>query len=224
MSACSTVEKKADTPEAMFKLAEYYEQEDRLDEAIRRYNEIRQKFPYSPFSIEAELRVADCYYKQENFFEAQLSYQGFRDQYPRHEKADYVTFRIGKSFFGQLPSTSDRDLSAAGPSISHFQELQDLYPQSSYLQEAKETQLKAQNMLAEKAQLVADFYYKRKAYLSALERYEELVQITNQENQIKWGIRRAIQSATKWGDLERAKKWEAQFKTRFPNEPRGGDI
>ncbi len=50
---CSTAEKKATTPEAMLALAKEFESDDRFEEAIRRYQELRSKFPYSAQALEA---------------------------------------------------------------------------------------------------------------------------------------------------------------------------
>ena len=48
---CSTSEKKAETAEALYKRAQEYENDDRYEEAIRRYQEVRSKFPYSPIAV-----------------------------------------------------------------------------------------------------------------------------------------------------------------------------
>ena len=93
MVGCSSSEKKATTPEGMLARAQEYEKDDRYEEAIRRYQEVRSKFPYSPQALEAELSVADVYYKQESYPESQTAYQTFRDLHPKHPKIAYVTFR-----------------------------------------------------------------------------------------------------------------------------------
>lgn len=220
-TGCSSSEKKAETPEALFKLAEYYENEDRYEEALRRYNDIRQKFPYSNYAIEADLRVADVYFKQESFAESQMSYESFREQRPQHEKSDYVLFRIGMSIFYQLPATNDRDLSLAPQALEAFDDLIVNFPLSSHLQEAKDKRLEVETKLVAKAQDIADFYFKRKAYLSALERYRYLYSIANDIQVQRWALERGIASAKLIGDLERQKELESLFQKRFSSEVKG---
>lgn len=94
LSGCSSSEKTASTPEGLLAIAKEYEEDDRYEEAIRRYQEVRSKFPYSPQALEAELAVADVYYKQESYPESQTAYQSFRDLHPKHPKSAYVHFRI----------------------------------------------------------------------------------------------------------------------------------
>ena len=172
VAACSSDSKKADTPEGAFEIAQDYEKNDRYEEAIRRYQEVRNRFPYSKFATLAELAVADVYFKQESFAEAQVSYQNFRELHPKHLQIDYVIFRTGLSIFNQLPSTIDRDLSVAESAISYFSELIQLFPKSTFVKEAQEKKRDVLDRLAQKELYIADFYYKKKFYDSAERRYQ----------------------------------------------------
>ncbi|RYZ80841.1 MAG: outer membrane protein assembly factor BamD [Proteobacteria bacterium] len=173
--ACSTMDKKADTPEGAFALAQEFDKDERFEEAIRLYNEVKNKYPYSNFSGKAELAVADVYFKQESFPEAQVSYQAFRELHPKHPQIDYVVFRIGLSYFNQLPSSLDRDLTIANEAVVSFDELMKRYPSSQYVNEAAEKKLATVKMLAGKEEYIASFYFKREMFESALPRYEGIV-------------------------------------------------
>ena len=121
--ACTTMDRKSDTPEGAYAIAEEFDKDERYEEAIRRYTEVKNKFPYSNFATKAELAIADVYYKQESYPEAQVSYQAFRELHPKSPQADYVVYRIGLSYFQQLPTTLDRDLTVAREAISNFDDL-----------------------------------------------------------------------------------------------------
>jgi outer membrane protein assembly factor BamD len=219
---CSSTEKKADTPESLFKLAEYYEGEERFEEALRRYNDIRQRFPYSNYAIEAELRVADVYFKQGSFAEAQLAYESFREQRPQHEKSDYVIFKLGLSFYHQLPDTNDRDLTLAPQAIEAFDDLIQNFPLSTHLEEAKVKRSEVESKMIDKVKYIADFYFKRKNYLSALERYQSLLGMTNDTEIQHWALTRGAESAKHIGDIERQKEFENLLKSKFSSEDSGG--
>jgi len=215
---CTTSDKKADTPEVLFKLAEYYEGEDRFEEALRRYNDIRQRFPYSNFAIESDLRVADVYFKQDSFAEAQMAYESFREQRPQHEKSDYVIFKIGLSIYKQLPETNDRDLSIAPQALEAFDDLITNFPLSSHLAEARAKRLEVESKIVDKAKYIADFYFKRRNYLSALDRYQSLYRIANDPEVQKWALSRGAESARLIGDIERQKEFERLLKIKFSSE------
>jgi outer membrane protein assembly factor BamD len=171
----STPDIDTSTPEGAYKLAEKYEKDERYEEAIVQYTAVKNKHPYSKLATESELRIAEIHFKREEFVEAQNSYQVFKEMHPTHPQADYITFRLGLSFYNQLPSTIDRDLSVAERAILYFDEVVQSFPASSHVAEARDYKAKALKMLAEKEDYIAHFYFIRDHYESALVRYEGLL-------------------------------------------------
>lgn len=217
VSACSTVERNADTPDGAFAIAEEFDKSERYEEAIRRYTEVKNKFPYSNFATKAELALADVYYKQESYAEAQVAYQMFKDLHPTSPQADYVQFRLGMSYFNQLPSSIDRDLSLANDAILNLTDLIKKFPNSQYQGEAKEKRSAVIKMLAEKEEYIADFYYKREIYDSALGRYEGLYNNYKGLGFEAKAMSRIVISAKKIGDDPKAKKYLALLEKNFPD-------
>ena len=217
ISGCSSDEKKADTPEAAYAIAQEYDKDERYEEALKRYNDVKNKFPYSRFAIMSELSIADVYFKQESFAEAQVAYQNFKDLHPKHPQIDFVTFRLAMSFYDQLPPTIDRDLSLATSAIMYFDEVIKQYPNSTNVAEAKEKRASALRMLGEKEQYIADWYFKKETYDSALTRYEGLVKQYPDLGFDAHALSRATICAVKTGDQDRAKKLYAELNHRFPN-------
>ena len=218
-SACSSDEKAADTPEAAFKIAQDYEKADRFQVAIQRYTDVKNKFPYSSLATEAELAIADVHYKAEDFVEAQVSYQNFRELHPKHPKSDYVLFRAGMSYFEQLPESIDRDLSLANDAIYNFNELIKKYPASEYLAQAQDFRRKAFTMLNEKELYIADFYFKEKIYDSALARYESSYKKYNGFGFDPHAIEGAMKSARELNNTEKEKQYSEILLKQFGESP-----
>ena len=216
MAACSSVEKNSSTPEGSFALAEEFDKGERYEEAIRRYTEVKNKFPYSNFAAKAELAIADVYYKQESFAEAQVAYQMFRDLHPTAPQADYVQFRLGMSYYNQLPSSIDRDLTLANDTILNLSDLIKKYPNSQYVTEAKEKRSATIKMLAEKEEYIADFYFKREIFDSAISRYEGLYKNYQGLGFDAKALSRIVICAKKLDDQPRAKKYLALLEKDFP--------
>lgn len=216
ISGCSTTEKNANTPEGAFAIAEEYDQGERYEEAIRRYTEVKNKYPYSNFATKAELAIADVYYKQESYGEAQVAYQMFKELHPTAPQADYVQFRIGMSYFNQLPSTIDRDLTVANDAIANLSELIKKFPNSQYVAEATEKRSAAIKMLAEKEEYIADFYFKRKIFGSALARYESLYNNFRGVGPDAKALSRAMICAQKLNDSDKVKKYQQLLEQEFP--------
>lgn len=221
---CSSIDKiDTSTPEGAFKLAEEYEKDERYDEAVQRYQEVRTKYPYSKLATQAELRVADVNFKREAFVEAQAAYQLFKDFHPKHPQIDYVTFRLGLSYFNQLPGTIDRDLTVADKAILYFDETINSYPNSEFVNEAKEKKVSALKMLASKELYIADFYFKREIFDSALTRYEFLLKTYPNLGFDPKGLYGAAVSASKVGERDRALQHFRKLTSLFPGTSEARD-
>jgi outer membrane protein assembly factor BamD len=164
----------------------------------------------------AELAVADTYYKQESFPEAQVAYQNFKDLHPKHTQIDYVTFKLGMSFFMQLPSTIDRDLTLAASAILFFEEVSDRYPKSEHAKEAAQKKLESIKMLAQKEEYIADFYFVRKKFDSAIPRYEGLLEKFGSYGFEEKALSRLATSSFKAGDKDKYKKYRSQLENKYP--------
>lgn len=173
---CSHTESVKENPDGLFAEAEESFQDERYLIAIEKYRDIKNRFPYSSRALDAELRIADCYYEQESYLEAASSYEIFLELHPTHPKTDYVQYRIAMSYYNQIPENAARDLSAAYKAIDEFQILLDKHSSSSYAEKAKDYIQEARKRLAEQENYVADFYFQRKHYLSASYRYAALLQ------------------------------------------------
>lgn len=203
--------------EGMYKYAEELESDERYEEAINKYSELKNKFPYSHYATDSELRIADIHFKKETYIEAQTAYQLFKDFHPKHPRSDYVTYRLALSYFNQLPSTIDRDLSPAYKAIQFFREVMSSYSTSTFVTDSKEKKLESENRLAQKELYVGNFYFIREKYSSALKRFENLlVQYPDHglddEARYKAGI-----SAMEIGNKSLGVKHLNQLISQFPN-------
>ncbi len=178
LGACSSIDENLDTTtaEGAYKLGQALEKEDRYEEAIMKYQEVKNQHPYSKFATLAELAIADVHFKREAYIESQGAYQLFKDFHPKHPKIAYVTYQLGLSYFNQLPSTIDRDLTIAKKAIIYFREVERSYSRSEYAKKATEKRNESLKRLAQKELYIADFYFKRESYKSALGRYEGLLE------------------------------------------------
>lgn len=217
LSGCASDDKRSDTPEGAFAIAQEYEKEDRYEEAIRRFQEVKNKFPYSKYATLAEMAIADTYYKQESFAEAQVAYQSFKDLHPKHPQTDYATFRLAMSFYEQVPKTLDRDLTLANSAILYFDEVVKQYPNSEHVAESKAKKDECYKMLAGKEDYIANFYFVREKYDSALTRYEGLLTKYPNLGFDAKALSRAAISAKMVGEPNRARRYLTDLQKKFPD-------
>lgn len=147
--------------------------------AQRYFGYIRSKFPYSRYAVLAELRIADCQYERKRYLEAIDSYQNFLRLHPTHPKAAYARFRVGKSYFEQIPSNffllppaHEKDQSAVMDAEKALRAYVEAHPDGENVKEASEILAEVRKRLMAHERYVADFYKnldRDRAYVGRLE-------------------------------------------------------
>jgi outer membrane protein assembly factor BamD len=174
--SCASKKGEIVLPEQIdLKRAKEFQEAGRYELALDQYSQIKNKYPLSPAATEAELELAETFFLQGSYIEAQAAFETFRDLHPTHPKVDFSAFRVGMSFFNQIPQTVDRDLTPATKAIKSFEEFSQNYPNSSYVGEALEKKELCRKKLAEKEYYIADFYLKREHYAAAQRRLKVIL-------------------------------------------------
>ena len=182
--SCATKRPAGSTEaEVLFKEAKDLISKSRFIQATEKLNSIRSQYPYSFYATHAELLQADILFSQENYAEAASAYILFRDFHPKYTELGYVIFRISESFYRQLPSSFDRDLSAGIEAIKYFNELIQNYPSTEYVKDAQTRINQIEQMVEKKEIYIADFYFKTKDFEAAKARYEDILKTLKNKNE-----------------------------------------
>ena len=177
LTGCATEKPTGKTEaEILFKEAKSLIADEHYILATEKLNRLKTQYPYSFYATPAELLQADILFNQENFTDAAAAYLLFRDFHPRHEKIDYVIYKIAESYYQQVPETFDRDLDSAVEAIKFYSEMLSKYPGSSYLKDAKSKINKCKKKIRNKEQYIADFYFKTEVYDAARWRYLDILE------------------------------------------------
>jgi outer membrane protein assembly factor BamD len=177
VTGCSSAPINDNEPERLFKDAEDDIQSDHYQIAIEKLKTIRNKFPYSSFATEAQLKIADVYYLQDAFAEAALAYEAFRDLHPKHEKVGYAMFRAAKSYYNDTPGTIARDLTTTQKALDAYNDYLKRFSQAPEAAEARKDLAECKRLLAEKELYIGDFYFKRDFFVSAKPRYQKILNL-----------------------------------------------
>ncbi|MEK7791104.1 MAG: outer membrane protein assembly factor BamD, partial [Deltaproteobacteria bacterium] len=104
--SCASKKGEIVLPEQIdLKRAKEFQEAGRYELALEQYSQIKHKYPLSPAATEAELELAETFFLQGSYVEAQAAFETFRDLHPTHPKVDFAAFRVGMSFFNQIPPT-----------------------------------------------------------------------------------------------------------------------
>lgn len=156
--------------------------EGRHLDAIRYFEHVRSKYPYSSQASLAALSIADTHFDREKYADAVDAYRNFVKFHPSHEKVDYAQFRVGLSHYKDMPSDfilfpppTQKDQAPVRRALASMQEFLRLHPKSPYAAEAAEKRDELLRRMARHELYVADFYLKRGYHRAVVFRLEHLL-------------------------------------------------
>lgn len=181
LAACSTTDPEDDyTSEAdLYEAAQEQLDRSRWETAISNLQALEENFPFGTYAEQAQLELIYAYYRSDDPDMVAATADRFIRLHPQHRNADYAyymkglsSFTEGKGMFERVIPTdlTQRDPGAARESLSHFAQLLSRYPDSIYAPDAKRRMLYLRNLLARYEIHVANYYFKRGAYLAATNR------------------------------------------------------
>jgi outer membrane protein assembly factor BamD len=110
-----------------------------------------------------------------SLIEARSKYLDFVTLYADHPKAPYAQFQAGMCSVKQIYSAS-RDQAQTQVAIDDFREIDKRWPGSAWARVARQFMGKGQDGLAEHEFLIGTFYWKKKAYQAATDRFAALLE------------------------------------------------
>ncbi len=205
------------TPAGLIKMGNELLSQERYEEALTNFNQLKNKYPYNKLALEAELQIANIQFLRESYIEAENAYKLFKEFHPKYSKIDFVTFRIAMSMYQQLPNSIDRDLNIAEDAQIYFKQVYSSYPKSDYAASAKEHEIKCQTKIVRNIYYIANFYLKRGNFLSALRRFNDILSKYPNTSLLPKSLYGAAMSAFNLNKKDDAKKYYNKLVLQFPN-------
>jgi outer membrane protein assembly factor BamD len=160
-------------------------QDGNYEKAVKYYEILEARYPYGRYAQQAQIEIAYAYYKDEEAASAIAAADRFIKLHPNHPNVDYMYYLKGLAnfientgFFKKLSGqdTSERDPKSTQDSFQAFKELVTLFPNSKYTPDAIARMKFLSNALATHEVRVANYYYRRKAYVAAVNHAQLVIQ------------------------------------------------
>ena len=154
------------------------------DQAIKYFEKLEARYPYGRFAQQAQIESAYAYYKSDEPALALAAADRFIKLHPNHPNVDYVYYLKGLVNFnedlGILAGLSNQDLSERDPrgareAFDTFNELVTKFPESKYAEDSRQRMQYLVNSLASHEVHVARYYYRRGAYVAAVNRAQAAI-------------------------------------------------
>ena len=181
LMGCASNEKEdAEPPEVqLYRLAQ-----DRINAqnylgAVDSLVRIERFYPFGVYAEQARADLIYAHYMSGDYDQAYAASEKFIRLYPRNTNVDYAYFMKGmtgyyadEGLLGNLFSLSlaKRDIGGAMQSYADMTEFLIRYPESEYIDAARERLIFLRNLIASSELDGAEYYMKRGAYLAALNR------------------------------------------------------
>ena len=181
LMGCASNEKvEAEPPEVQL----YRMAQDRINAknflgAVDSLARIERFYPFGVYAEQARADLIYAHYMSGDFDQAYAASEKFIRLYPRNTNVDYAYFMKGmtgyyadEGLLGNIFSLSlaKRDITGAMQSYADLTEFLIRYPESEYIDAARERLIFLRNLIASSELDGAEYYLKRGAYLAALNR------------------------------------------------------
>jgi len=201
----SAVTKKEKEPDELMTEGLKYFEDEYYTSAIEAFQKIIDRYPYSKYIAEAEIKVADSYFHQDKYAEAFDAYAEFQRLHPKNPNIPYVLYQKGLCHFEQV-STTDRDQSHTLQAKEEFERLVKSFPQSKYADKARWKIRECYTILAGSELYVGNFYFKMKKYKAAMNRYRYVLENYPDLGQYHEALESLRKCKEKIAEQERKKK------------------
>lgn len=173
LAACSV--RKPPTGENYYQQAQLDFSNGEYNAAIENYQYVVDKYPFSPYADDAEMKIGLAYYKEGEYAQAIAALDDFQRMHPTSKDLQLVSYYIAMSYFDQI-GREDQDQSKTELALSRFQMIEQRFPESEFSELAKEKSQICREVLARHEKVVGDFYYGRANFRAAESRLAELMQ------------------------------------------------
>ncbi|MBA6414318.1 outer membrane protein assembly factor BamD [Parahaliea sp. F7430] len=182
--ACSSNDEMSDLgadagEQQMYMESQRYLNSRNFDLAVRSLQLLESRYPFGKYAEQAQLELIYAHYSAYEHEAAVEAADRFIRLHPQHPNVDYAYYMKGLSAYSAnqnifarfLPTDiTKRDTSQAKEAFAEFAQLLSRYPNSPYAADAKARMLQLRNLLARHEINVANYYFRRGAYLAAVNR------------------------------------------------------
>lgn len=211
----------------------YFEAQRHLDNenfnmAIRTLQLLESRYPFGRYAEQAQLELIFAHYGGYEYEAAIEAADRFIRLHPQHPNVDYAYYMKGLAaydlegdFLSSLVPTDDtkRDITHIKEAFAEFAQLLARFPDSPYAADARARMVHMRNMIARHEIHVANYYFRRGAYMAALNRGRWVVEHMQQTPAVADGLAIMAQAYLLLGLNDLAIDSIEVLRTNYPEHP-----
>lgn len=231
MSACSLLPEKTDetknwTVEKLYAEAREEMASGQYESAIKMFERLESNYPFGTYAAQAQMEIAYAHYKTQDQAQALAAVERFIKLHPNHPNVDYmyylrglISFNDQVGFLGAIytQDPTERDPKATRESFAAFKALVDKFPNSVYAEDSIMRMKYLVNAMAQYEVHVANYYFRRGAYLASLNRAMNVVRDYQDAPAIEEALFLMVKNYDKLNMPELREDANRVFVKSFPN-------
>ena len=231
LSACGLLPERSDDSKNVSASKLYAEAREEMDgahyeAAIKLFEKLESSYPFGTYAAQAQMEIAYAHYKAQDAAEALASVERFIKLHPNHPQVDYMYYlrglinfndQLGFLSFIYSQDPTERDPKATREAFAAFKALVDKFPNSKYAPDSIARMKYLVNAMAEYDVHVANYYYRRGAYLAALNRAQDAINNYSDAPAREEALFIMVHSYDKMGMPELRDDAQRVFAKNYPN-------
>jgi len=231
LAGCAGSEGQKDDTDIWSEAKLYSEATDKLNDADfakcgKYFDKLEARFPFGPYSQQAQINAAYCYWKAQEQAQALVAIDRFIKLHQGSPNLDYayylkglITFNDDLGWLGKFTGQdlSERDPQAAKDAFESFKVVVERFPDSKYAPDSLDRMRYIVNSLAEADVIVARYYYQRGAYLASANRAQLVIRDYDRAPAVEEALYILYKSYEKLGMTDLANDTLRVFKLNFPD-------
>ena len=174
--------------------------------AAKKFSEAELLFPQSKWAPRAALMAAYSYYNDEYYNDAIYEGERFLKTYPNHPSTNYAYYLLAITHYDKIVDET-KDLQSILKSKEYFEFILKNYPNTDYAIDASFKLELINEVLASKEMYLARYYFDRKKWIPAINRFKIVIEDYDDTVFIEEAIHRLVEIYYTIGLEEEAKKY-----------------
>ena len=217
LSACASHDKNLEnaSAEELYNAAFEDLEATRYKKAAEGFEKVETEHPYSQWAVKSKLMEAYAYYKDEKYDDAIMVLDRFIKYHPGNEHTDYAYYMKGICYYDQI-AAADKDQGNTTNAEEVFERLIALYPDSKYAEDARGKIKLTTDYQAGQEMIVGRYYLNDGNYLSALNRFNVVLEEYQTTIQIEEALYREVEIYAILGMNQYANGYYKILKDNYP--------
>ncbi|MGJ8687025.1 MAG: outer membrane protein assembly factor BamD [Spongiibacteraceae bacterium] len=216
------------TEREIYETAQGYLKSKNFSLAVDNFQLLESRYPFGPYAEQAQLEIVYAHYRSGDNAAAIAAADRFVRLHPQNAHIDYAYYMRGLSNYTEgegilerfFPTDmTQRDPGATLQAFEDFRQLLQRFPDSEYSADARARMIHLRNRMARYEINVANYYFKRKAYLAAANRGRYVIEKLPQTAAVPDALAVMVQAYLLLGMNDLADQSLMVLRENYPKHP-----